>query len=124
MWLFCRQVGGDTTLPCCLLTHTAAAATAAIGGGGAAATALKPPLLLHPLVLVPTPTPDLPCSFVSCSLRGSNLSDADFAASGVQMRLVTMDASGAEEGEALPLEYDPGLIEEVRGRTPVWERSV
>ena len=49
------------------------------------------------------------------SLRGQNLSDADFAAEGVEMRLVTMD----EDGEGLPLEYDPDLIAEYWGRRPV-----
>ena len=49
------------------------------------------------------------------SLRGQNLSDADFAAEGVEMRLVMMD----EDGEGLPLEYDPELIGEYWGRRPV-----
>lgn len=34
----------------------------------------------------------------------------------LQMRLVAVDE---EEGEALPLEYDPALIEEYWGRRPV-----
>ena len=42
------------------------------------------------------------------SLRGQNLSDADFAAEGVEMRLVMM----GEDDEGLPLEYDPALIGE------------
>lgn len=50
------------------------------------------------------------------SLRGANLSDADFADSGVQLRLVELDAS---DGEQLPLAYDPDAIEEYWGRRPV-----
>ena len=49
------------------------------------------------------------------SLRGQNLSDADFAAEGVEMRLVMM----GEDDEGLPLEYDPALIGEYWGRRPV-----
>ena len=49
------------------------------------------------------------------SLRGQNLSDADFAAEGVEMRLVMM----GEDDEVLPLEYDPALIGEYWGRRPV-----
>lgn len=49
------------------------------------------------------------------SLRGANLSDADFADSSVQMRLVEVD----DEGEGLPLVYDPDLIEDYWGRRPV-----
>jgi aarF domain-containing kinase len=49
------------------------------------------------------------------SLRGQNLSDADFAAEGVEMRLVMMD----EDGEGLPLEYEPSLIADYWGRRPV-----
>lgn len=49
------------------------------------------------------------------SLRGQNLSDADFAAEGVEMRLVTM----AEDDEGLPLNYEPALIAEYWGRRPV-----
>jgi len=51
------------------------------------------------------------------SLRGANLSDADFADSSVQMRLVNVVDAG--DGEALPLEYDPELIEEYWSRRPV-----
>jgi aarF domain-containing kinase len=50
------------------------------------------------------------------SLRGQNLSDADFAAEGVEMRLVMMDS---DEGEGLPLEYDPVIIGDYWGRRPV-----
>ena len=49
------------------------------------------------------------------SLRGQNLSDADFADENVQMRLVVVD----EDGEGLPLEYDPEVIAEYWGRRPV-----
>ncbi len=49
------------------------------------------------------------------SLRGQNLSDADFAAEGVEMRLVMT----GEDDEGLPLEYDPALIGEYWGRRPV-----
>ena len=51
------------------------------------------------------------------SLRGQNLSDADFADESVQMRLVEVDMSADEEG--LPLVYDPDTIEEYWGRRPV-----
>lgn len=51
------------------------------------------------------------------SLRGQNLSDADFADSTVDMRLVaTTDAYGSE---GLPLDYDPELIEQYWDRRPV-----
>ena len=50
------------------------------------------------------------------SLRGQNLSDADFAADNVEMRLVEVDGT---EGEGLPLDYDPDKIEEYWGRRPV-----
>lgn len=49
------------------------------------------------------------------SLRGQNLSDADFADESVEMKLVVVD----EDGEALPLEYDPDLIRDYWGRRPV-----
>lgn len=49
------------------------------------------------------------------SLRGSNLSDADFADSNVQMRLVEVD----NDGEGLPLVYDPKKIADYWGRRPV-----
>ncbi|KAI8101319.1 hypothetical protein M9435_001427 [Picochlorum sp. BPE23] len=49
------------------------------------------------------------------SLRGQNLSDADFADESVEMKLVVVD----EDGEALPLEYDPDLIGDYWGRRPV-----
>ena len=49
------------------------------------------------------------------SLRGQNLSDADFAAEGVEMRLVALD----EDSEGLPLVYEPSLIAEYWGRRPV-----
>jgi aarF domain-containing kinase len=49
------------------------------------------------------------------SLRGQNLSDADFAAEGVEMRLVAFD----EDGEGLPIVYEPNLIAEYWGRRPV-----
>ncbi|PSC74356.1 putative aarF domain-containing kinase chloroplastic [Micractinium conductrix] len=51
------------------------------------------------------------------SLRGSNLSDADFADAGVQMRLV--DVSGASDGDSLPLMYDPDTIADYWERRPV-----
>lgn len=50
------------------------------------------------------------------SLRGQNLSDADFADSSVEMRLVEVDDS---EGEGLPLVYDPEVIEQYWSRRPV-----
>lgn len=51
------------------------------------------------------------------SLRGQNLSDADFADSTVDMRLVmTTDAYGSE---GLPLDYDPEKIEQYWDRRPV-----
>lgn len=49
------------------------------------------------------------------SLRGQNLSDADFADDSVQMRLVVVD----EDGEGLPLEYEPETIADYWGRRPV-----
>jgi aarF domain-containing kinase len=49
------------------------------------------------------------------SLRGQNLSDADFADENVQMRLVVVN----EDGEGLPLEYDPAVIADFWGRRPV-----
>ena len=59
-------------------------------------------------------------SVLMASLRGSNLSAADFAESGVQMRLVDVSRDSAADGDSLPLEYNPALIEEVcavlRGR--------
>ncbi|GAB4818789.1 hypothetical protein N2152v2_005835 [Parachlorella kessleri] len=51
------------------------------------------------------------------SLRGSNLSDADFADSSVQMRLV--EVTEGPEGDSLPLEYDPARIADYWGRRPV-----
>ena len=50
------------------------------------------------------------------SLRGQNLSAQDFADEGVEMRLVMMDN---DEGEQLPLEYDPDVIGDYWGRRPV-----
>jgi aarF domain-containing kinase len=52
------------------------------------------------------------------SLRGSNLSDADFADDSVQMQLVEVRDGGAD-GDSLPLEYDPELISDYWGRRPV-----
>lgn len=49
------------------------------------------------------------------SLRGQNLSDADFADSSVQMRLVDVSAGSAADGDALPLVYDPQMIADVSG---------
>jgi aarF domain-containing kinase len=51
------------------------------------------------------------------SLRGSNLSDADFADSSVEMRLVNVIDD--VEGDVLPLEYDPVTISEYWDRRPV-----
>lgn len=51
------------------------------------------------------------------SLRGSNLNDADFADSSVQMRLVEVEE--VADGEALPLVYDPAKIEAFWSRRPV-----
>ncbi len=50
------------------------------------------------------------------SLRGQNLSDADFADSSVKMRLVQVDN---DDGEGLPLVYDPEKIADYWGRRPV-----
>lgn len=50
------------------------------------------------------------------SLRGQNLSDADFADSNVKMRLVQVDN---DDGEGLPLVYDPEKIADYWGRRPV-----
>ena len=50
------------------------------------------------------------------SLRGQNLSDADFADSSVQMRLVQVDT---DDDEGLPLVYDPEKIADYWGRRPV-----
>jgi aarF domain-containing kinase len=50
------------------------------------------------------------------SLRGQNLSDADFAAEGVEMRLVM---NSDEDREGLPLEYEPTLIADYWGKRPV-----
>lgn len=51
------------------------------------------------------------------SLRGQNLSDADFADAAVEMRLVNV--ADSDDGESLPLEYDPELIAEYWERRPV-----
>lgn len=51
------------------------------------------------------------------SLRGQNLSDADFADAAVEMRLVNVTDDGEEE--SLPLEYDPELIADYWERRPV-----
>lgn len=81
-----------------------------------AARLLRP--CLHPLtlprscVLATSSCNTTPHLLPTRSLRGSNLSDADFADARVQMRLVSVDE--AEDGEALPLVYDPDRIEEVR----------
>lgn len=56
-------------------------------------------------------------SALMASLRGSNLSDADFADSNVQMRLVDMRAGA--DGEELPMVYDPDTISQYWGRRPV-----
>ncbi|KAL4452695.1 hypothetical protein ABPG75_008357 [Micractinium tetrahymenae] len=53
------------------------------------------------------------------SLRGQNLSDADFADAGVQMRLVDVSAGSAADGDALPLVYDPQMIADYWERRPV-----
>ncbi|KAL4439049.1 hypothetical protein ABPG77_006986 [Micractinium sp. CCAP 211/92] len=53
------------------------------------------------------------------SLRGQNLSDADFADSSVQMRLVDVSAGSAADGDALPLVYDPQMIADYWERRPV-----
>jgi aarF domain-containing kinase len=55
-------------------------------------------------------------SALMASLRGKNLSDADFADDSVQMRLVDV---GGTDGEDLPLVYDPETITEYWGRRPV-----
>lgn len=52
------------------------------------------------------------------SLRGSNLSNADFADASVEMRLVNVMNVG-DEGDVLPLEYDPELIKDYWNRRPV-----
>lgn len=49
------------------------------------------------------------------SLRGQNLSDADFADASVQMRLVQVE----DDGESLPLEYDSEKIADYWSRRPV-----
>lgn len=51
------------------------------------------------------------------SLRGSNLSDADFADAAVQMQL--MEVMEGPEGDSLPLVYDPDKISDYWGRRPV-----
>lgn len=51
------------------------------------------------------------------SLRGQNLSDADFADDSVQMRLVDVVDTG--DGDTLPLEYNPDLIADYWSRRPV-----
>jgi aarF domain-containing kinase len=50
------------------------------------------------------------------SLRGQNLSDADFADSNVKMRLVQIDVN---DDEGLPLVYDPEKIADYWSRRPV-----
>ncbi|CAN6460541.1 unnamed protein product [Victoria cruziana] len=49
-------------------------------------------------------------------LRGQNLTDTQFAADDVQMRLV--EVSDAESGDTLPLIYDPALISAYWGKRP------
>jgi len=58
-------------------------------------------------------------SVLMASLRGSNLSDADFADSNVKMRLVEVIDGDGGDGDCLPLEYDPDLIADYWGRRPV-----
>lgn len=52
------------------------------------------------------------------SLRGTNLSNADFADANVEMRLVSV-LDEDDEGEGLPLDYDPELIRNYWSRRPV-----
>ena len=51
-------------------------------------------------------------------LRGTNIDDSDFAADGVQMRVVDLESIKAEGGDddKLPLYYDPELIAQHRRR--------
>ena len=53
-------------------------------------------------------------------LRGTNIDDSDFAADGVQMRVVDLESIKAEGGDddKLPLYYDPELIAQYWRRRP------
>lgn len=58
-------------------------------------------------------------SVLMSSLRGANLSDADFADSSTQMRLVDMGADSGADGDSLPLAYEPQAIADYWERRPV-----
>ena len=52
-------------------------------------------------------------------LRGSNIDDSDFAADGVQMKVVDMSkVKGGEGDDQLPLYYDPEIIAKYWRRRP------
>ncbi|KAL2632941.1 hypothetical protein R1flu_004420 [Riccia fluitans] len=51
-------------------------------------------------------------------LRGQNLSDNQFATSDTKLRLVEVDATGADGGEQIPQVYDPELIANYWGSRP------
>jgi predicted unusual protein kinase regulating ubiquinone biosynthesis (AarF/ABC1/UbiB family) len=53
------------------------------------------------------------------SLRGSNLNDDDFAATGQQVNLMTVTSDGKDADLQLPLTYDPAAISDYWGVRPV-----
>ena len=55
-------------------------------------------------------------SVLMAGLRGSNIRDEDFAAENLDMRLIEVDP---EEGDGLPLTYEPLIIERFWRRRPV-----
>ena len=58
-------------------------------------------------------------SILMAGLRGTNIDDSDFAADGVQMKVVDLDKLKNDElGDELPLYYDPELIASYWARRP------
>ena len=58
-------------------------------------------------------------SVLMAGLRGSNIDDSDFAADGVQMKVVDVDKLRNDElGDELPLHYDPELIASYWSKRP------
>ena len=58
-------------------------------------------------------------SVLMAGLRGKNIDDSDFAADGVQMKVVDLDKLKNDElGDELPLYYDPELIASYWSRRP------
>lgn len=55
-------------------------------------------------------------SVLMAGLRGSNISNVDFASESTTMRLIEVDP---EDGDGLPLTYDPEIIRRFWKRRPV-----